>query len=233
MQRVLGGVGVVELAEGVAGSYCGKLFADLGADVVKVEARVEIPSGPRPEGSRSSAGGAFPPPEHQQAQRRDRSGRAGRRPNGCGGSSNVPTSSSRYPGPATWPATASAGPPCTSGCRRWSWSASAGFGATGPYAGYKWSDLTVQAMSGALLLQHSDQQDPVKLPARVALYFVGSMAARRRAGRGAVGPVRRRRALRRLRRGRGPGLGPGPGHDPPRPSIPRRRRRTQFHELVR
>ena len=28
---------IVELAEGVAGPFCGKLFAGLGADVVKVE----------------------------------------------------------------------------------------------------------------------------------------------------------------------------------------------------
>ena len=34
---MLSGINVVELAEGIAGSYCGKLFADLGADVVKVE----------------------------------------------------------------------------------------------------------------------------------------------------------------------------------------------------
>ena len=37
----LTGIKVVELAEGTTGSYCGKLFADLGADVIKVE---------RPEG---------------------------------------------------------------------------------------------------------------------------------------------------------------------------------------
>ena len=61
MRRALSDLTVVELAEGVAGSYCGKLFADLGADVIKVE---------RPDGDplraperrgwrRSPADGAF------------------------------------------------------------------------------------------------------------------------------------------------------------------------------
>ena len=34
----LTGFRVVELAESVAGAYCGKLFADFGAEVIKVEA---------------------------------------------------------------------------------------------------------------------------------------------------------------------------------------------------
>jgi len=42
---------VIELAQGIAGPYCGKLFADLGANVVKIE-----PS----EGDRSRRYGPFP-----------------------------------------------------------------------------------------------------------------------------------------------------------------------------
>jgi crotonobetainyl-CoA:carnitine CoA-transferase CaiB-like acyl-CoA transferase len=42
---------VIELAQGIAGPYCGKLFADLGADVIKIEPA---------EGDRSRRYGPFP-----------------------------------------------------------------------------------------------------------------------------------------------------------------------------
>ena len=32
-----GGLRVLEISAGIAGSYCGKMFADAGADVVKAE----------------------------------------------------------------------------------------------------------------------------------------------------------------------------------------------------
>jgi crotonobetainyl-CoA:carnitine CoA-transferase CaiB-like acyl-CoA transferase len=33
----LQGIQVIELAEGVAGEYCGKLLSDFGAEIIKVE----------------------------------------------------------------------------------------------------------------------------------------------------------------------------------------------------
>ncbi len=51
---------VVELAQGIAGPYCGKLFADLGAEVIKVEP---------PAGDRSRRLGPFPDdlPDHEKS----------------------------------------------------------------------------------------------------------------------------------------------------------------------
>ena len=50
---------VIELAQGIAGPYCGKLFADLGAEVIKIEP---------PEGDRSRRLGPFPEdtPHHEK-----------------------------------------------------------------------------------------------------------------------------------------------------------------------
>ena len=55
MGQVLEGVRVLELAQGVAGPYCGKIFADFGAEVVKVElpgvGDVSRSFGPFPDGA--------------------------------------------------------------------------------------------------------------------------------------------------------------------------------------
>ncbi len=70
MRQLLSDVAVLELATDPAGSYCGKVFADLGADVVKVESPDGRPRAPAPR--------AVPAPQHQQARRPHR--RRRRRP---------------------------------------------------------------------------------------------------------------------------------------------------------
>ena len=61
-----------------------------------------------------------------------------------------------------------------------------GFGATGPYAEYAWSDLVAQAFSGAVVL---DRQGPLKLPMSLGETAVGHTAAL-----GALAAVLRARA---------------------------------------
>jgi crotonobetainyl-CoA:carnitine CoA-transferase CaiB-like acyl-CoA transferase len=179
MRQLLSGIRVVELAEGIAGSYCGKLFADLGADVVKVEA----PVGDELRHRESTAigsdghfrGGAFlhlntnkrstvidaVNPDNSQLLGRllDRSQlvieAAGR---GCLAAWGFQWEQIRERVPGLSVVSIS------------------GFGATGPYAGYLWDDLIVQAMSDALLRVRSDD-GPVRLPAHLALHFLGNMAA--------------------------------------------------------
>jgi crotonobetainyl-CoA:carnitine CoA-transferase CaiB-like acyl-CoA transferase len=179
MRQLLSGIKVIELAEGVAGSYCGKLFADLGADVVKVEG----PSGDALRHRESIAreadglfrGGAF---LHLNTNKRstvidaadvDGSERLGRLLDGsqlvieATGNGRLSTLGfswdsihERVPGLSVV--------------------SISGFGASGPYAGYQWDDLVVQAMSDALLRVRSDD-GPVRLPAHLGLHFVGNMAA--------------------------------------------------------
>ncbi|HEX5265798.1 MAG TPA: CoA transferase, partial [Acidimicrobiales bacterium] len=64
-----------------------------------------------------------------------------------------------------------------------------GFGARGPYAGYKWSDLVAQLAAWATLPQGRSEDIPVKLPALVGLCTVGQTAAM-----GALAGVLRARA---------------------------------------
>ncbi len=88
MQRALSGVSVVELGEGIAPAYCGKLLADLGADVVKVD----VPGRNDGASAQDRDGRTRRPlatPAHQQAQRdagpdRRRVSPLGPRPGGRG-----------------------------------------------------------------------------------------------------------------------------------------------------
>ncbi len=179
MRQLLSGINVVELSGGIAGSYCGKLFADLGADVVKVEP----PSGDELRHRESAArgpdgsfrGGAF---LHLNTNKRSTvvepaapGGRA-RLDDLLRGAQLVIEETGRRRLPAwglAWNALH----------ERWpalSVVRISGFGATGPYAGYEWDDIVVQTMSDALVRPRSDD-GPVRLPGHLALHLVGNMAA--------------------------------------------------------
>jgi crotonobetainyl-CoA:carnitine CoA-transferase CaiB-like acyl-CoA transferase len=193
MRQLLSDITVIELAEGVAGSYCGKLFADLGATVLKVE---------RPGGDplrRDPAAPTIPPGGtrtgavlHLQLNKRsvvidpDRPADVERLWSLAANADLViealPEGGSLGEWGRTWDDLHAALPAL-------SVVAISGFGATGPYASYKWDDITVQAFAGSLLLQNRSDQDPVKLPGAVAQCFVGHIAAL-----GALGAVMRARS---------------------------------------
>jgi crotonobetainyl-CoA:carnitine CoA-transferase CaiB-like acyl-CoA transferase len=179
VRQLLSGIDVVELAEGVAGSYCAKLFADLGAHVCKVEQ----PVGDELRHRSSSAadadglyrGGAF---VHLNTNKHsvviDGAGvvRAEALEQLLGRAHLVVEESGRAPLSAwglTWDDLHA----------RWpglSVVSISGFGATGPYAGYAWDDLVVQTMADALVRPKSDD-GPVRLPGHLGLCLVGNMAA--------------------------------------------------------
>ncbi len=179
MRQLLSGINVVELAEGVAGSYCGKLFADLGAVVVKVEAPDGGELRRRPSAARDAdglfRGGAF---VHLNTNKRSTvldpaaTGSRARMEDLLDGAHLVIEESGRGGLGAwdmTWPSVRERWPRLT--VVRIS-----GFGATGPYAGYAWDDLVVQTMSDALVRPRSDD-GPVRLPGHLGLHLVGNMAA--------------------------------------------------------
>lgn len=170
MRKALSDLLIVELGAGIAPAYCGKLFADLGADVVKVEP----PGGDNVRrGSRSgavlhlhankrsvTAAGADPADRRllqALVERADLVIEA--RGHGCLADWGIDPDDlrSRRPGLSVVHIS--------------------GFGATGPYSEYRWTDIVVQATGGCLLHQGRPGEVPVRLPAQVALYFIGHVAA--------------------------------------------------------
>lgn len=128
----LSGVEVIELAGGVGGAWCGRLLADLGARVIRLEPasgdplrrRREIPDAPETEGlvhawlNHGKTISTEPAP--------------GRR------SADLLVVGEDFAGPL--PAILA-----RHGTVRLSW-----FGTTGPYAGWTGADIAVQALSGAI-----------------------------------------------------------------------------------
>ncbi len=180
MRRALSGLKVLELEGGVAASYCGKMFADLGADVIKVE----LPSGDRlrhrgdapTDADGLFRGGAF---LHLNTNKRSILLDPGQ--------PDARSSLNRLAADARLVIDAIGGTTLETFGLDWarlhesapgvSLARISGFGATGPYAGYAWDDIVVQAFSGALLLQNHPEQPPLRLPGHLALCFVGNVAA--------------------------------------------------------
>src|SRR5579862_8073029 len=164
MRQLLDDLVVVEVSEEPAGAFCGKAFADLGAEVVKVEP----PSGDRLR----ERPGAF---AHLNTNKRSlvvepgddllpllRGAHVVIESLGWGdlSSRGVDVGDLRTELPSLVVVTIS------------------GFGADGPYAHYRWTDLVGQAAGWAVLPQaYAERTTPVKLPGITGLCLTGQTAA--------------------------------------------------------
>ncbi len=168
----LDGVRVVELAQGIAGPYAGKLLADYGADVVKVEppaGDVARTLGPFPDGADDDPeqSAAF---LHLNTNKRsvvlDGDGSDGLLDDVLAAADVVIQSSpepdpdelrARHPGLVI----ASVTP----------------FGLTGPLAGYAGEEIVHYAFGGPMSATGSAEREPVKMGGAVGQYQCGSVAA--------------------------------------------------------
>ncbi|MGY1773962.1 CoA transferase [Blastococcus sp. SYSU D00813] len=164
MRQALSDMTVVQLGSGVAADWCGKVFADLGADVTKVEP----PSG---DPLRAQRGAFANLNTNKRSVVLEASAAAGAELLALVEAADLVVE------------TPGSGALADRGVDRaelmgsrpgLSVVAITGFGATGPYAGYAWSDLVVQTFAGTLV---ADRRGPVKLPGSVAQCAVGHTAA--------------------------------------------------------
>lgn len=169
MTRPLADLRVVELAEGVAGPYGGKLLADFGADVVKVEP---------PGGDRSRRRGPFPTDEidieqsalflHLNTNKRSIIGtaqddrvqqllRAAHIALISDPALDVDALRAAHPGLVIVSVTA--------------------FGRTGPYAGFRGEEIVHYAIGGPMSASGNPDREPVKMGGDIGQYQCGTVAA--------------------------------------------------------
>ncbi|HEX5268503.1 MAG TPA: CoA transferase [Acidimicrobiales bacterium] len=176
----LTGIRVVELAEGMAGPYAGKLLALMGADVVKVEP----PGGDRARHTGALVGTAGPEDERRAPFLHVNTGKRSvvadvERPDDASmvrglmaGAHLVLTSS-----PAGhleqhglgYEETARANPAVT-------FVSVTPFGLAGPYAGYKGAEIVNYALGGAMSSTGVASREPIKLGAELGQYQCGTLA---------------------------------------------------------
>lgn len=168
MRQVLAGLRIIEVGQGVAAGYCGKVFADLGAEVWKVEQPGGDPLRGRPAAwahlatNKRSTVSDPKSAEDRQALR------------GLVAGADLVIEVER------------AGTLADHGFDRAELRSAqpelvvvsiSGFGATGPYAGYRWSDVTTQAFTGTVAGQAPHRDGPLRLPGVVGLCAAGQAAA--------------------------------------------------------
>lgn len=179
---------VVELAGSEAGAYAGKLFADLGADVIKVES----PSGDQRRRDGEAFGNvgttfAYLNTSKKLLALEFRSGEGRQALEGLLAKADVLIESSA-PGPLVPLETAARFPQLVH-------TQVSPFGSSGPYASFRSNYFTDEAVGGHLYLNGEPGREPIRRPGLHAAYqagthaFIGTMAAllaRDRIGAGQV-----------------------------------------------
>ncbi len=169
MTQPLDGLRVVELADGIAGPYGGKLLADYGADVIKVEA---------PEGDRSRHLGPFPgddvDPErsalflHLNTNKRSIVGLPGddrvaslldRADIALCSDPDLDADALRAAHPHLVVVSVTS------------------FGLQGPYAGYRGGEIVHYALGGPMSAAGDPEREPLKMGADLGQYQCGTVAA--------------------------------------------------------
>lgn len=180
MDQALSGTRVLDLSDGVAGAYCSKLLADLGADVVKVEP---------PEGDSLRRGGPFPGGKadaeqsglflHLNANKRgivlDLAERGDRRRfESLVPQADLLLESNRAPDSErlglTYEALARLNP-------RLVVASVTPFGRYGPYAAWKSDEIVEWAMGGYMFFAGEPEREPVLVPGYQAALHAGQHAA--------------------------------------------------------
>ena len=169
MTQPLAGIRVVEFAQGIAGPYAGKLFADYGADVIKVEP---------PEGDYSRRLGPFPasgPDPEQSAlflhlNTNKRSVRP--EPNDpvrspLMAAADVVIQSEPVPDPAALRAQYPGLVVLTI----------TPFGLTGPYADYRGEEIVHYALGGPMASTGNPEREPLKMGGDIGQYQCGTVGA--------------------------------------------------------
>ncbi|MDE3203919.1 MAG: CoA transferase [Acidobacteriota bacterium] len=179
MRQLLSDVSVLELAGGVTAGYCGKVFAGLGADVVKVEPPGGDPLRTRP-GAFAHLGlnkrSLVVDPGREEGRARVR-----RLTRGVDLVVTAEGEGTLEDWGLDWDDLHRSDPGLVV-------VHISGFGRRGPYAGYAWTDLVAQTFAGTLV-NAGPTHAPVKLPADAQLCAVGHTAAL-----GALGAILRARA---------------------------------------